>query len=215
MGSSIPLLHTVPRVYPLLGMLGGYLLVMLTNPVRVALRDGLRCVLRFKRLWLVFALLALAYSTFQFVVFTPLQSDRRPAPRAVRFLGDVALAALFPSLARKSAPHRRIGRRNFRCRCDHLSALGSRGVPPDSQLARPAPQPGARVAQAIRPRRLADLSRRLAQRARLAAQAADLLATARIGRISFHRRIFCRPQPRSIRWRSFLNISARFTSRSI
>jgi hypothetical protein len=64
----------VPRVYPLLGMLGGYVVVMLTNPVRVALRDGLRSIMRFKRIWLLFALPALAYSAFQFVVFTPLQS---------------------------------------------------------------------------------------------------------------------------------------------
>ncbi len=64
----------VPRVYPLLGMLAGYALVMLANPVRVALRDGFRCSLRFKRVWLLFAILALAYSAFQFVVFTPLQS---------------------------------------------------------------------------------------------------------------------------------------------
>ncbi|MEO5719411.1 MAG: hypothetical protein ABIR29_12700 [Chthoniobacterales bacterium] len=63
-----------PSVYPLLGMVLGYALMMLTNPVRIALRDGFRCCLRFKRLWLVFALLALAYSAFQFVVFTPLQS---------------------------------------------------------------------------------------------------------------------------------------------
>jgi hypothetical protein len=62
-----------PRVYPLLGMFAGYLLVMLTSPVRISLRDGFRCVLRFKRLWLLFALLALAYSAFQFAVFTPLQ----------------------------------------------------------------------------------------------------------------------------------------------
>ncbi len=68
------MLDAVPRVYPLLGMLLGYALVMLTNPVRIALRDGFRCSLRFKRLWLLFALLALAYSTFQFVVFTPFQS---------------------------------------------------------------------------------------------------------------------------------------------
>lgn len=67
------MLSAVPRVYPLLGVLGGYLLLMLASPVRVALRDGLRCVLRFKRLWLLFALLAFAYSAFQFVVFTPLQ----------------------------------------------------------------------------------------------------------------------------------------------
>ncbi|MGI8955492.1 MAG: hypothetical protein ACR2II_01075 [Chthoniobacterales bacterium] len=65
----------VPRVYPLLGMLAGYSLVMLANPVRVALRDGFRCSLRFKRVWLLFALFALAYSAFQFVVFSPLQSS--------------------------------------------------------------------------------------------------------------------------------------------
>ena len=71
-----PLLQTSvgPFLYPLLGMLAGYLLVLFANPVRIALRDGFRCLLRFKRLWLTFALLALAYSAFQFVVFTPLQS---------------------------------------------------------------------------------------------------------------------------------------------
>ncbi len=67
------MVSTVPRVYPLLGMLGGYLLLLFTNPVRVALRDGFRCLIRFKRLWVVFALLALAYSAFQFAIFTPLQ----------------------------------------------------------------------------------------------------------------------------------------------
>src|ERR1700759_1795746 len=82
MGSSTaPLLEysVTPFLLPLFGMLGGYLLVMLTNPVRVALRDGFRCVLRFKRLWLVFALLALAYWLFQVAVFTPLtgMSDLR------------------------------------------------------------------------------------------------------------------------------------------
>src|SRR5436190_5082525 len=69
LGSSVS-----PFFLPLLGMIAGYVLVMLTNPVRVALRDGLRCSLRFKRVWLVFFLLALAYSAFQFVIFTPLQS---------------------------------------------------------------------------------------------------------------------------------------------
>jgi len=76
MGSSgTPLLRysISPTVYPLLGMLAGYLVVMWANPVRIALRDGFRCLLRFKRLWLVFALLALAYSAFQFAIFTPLQ----------------------------------------------------------------------------------------------------------------------------------------------
>jgi hypothetical protein len=71
--------YTARLLVPLLGMLGGYLLVMFTSPVRVALRDGFRAILRFKRLWLVFALLALAYSTFQFAVFMPLSgmSDLR------------------------------------------------------------------------------------------------------------------------------------------
>jgi hypothetical protein len=76
MGSSgTPLLQysITPALYPLLGMLAGYALVMRANPVRIALRDGFRCILRFKRLWLVFALLALAYSGFQFAIFTPLQ----------------------------------------------------------------------------------------------------------------------------------------------
>ncbi len=68
------MLAEAPRVYPLLGMLVGYCLLMLSSPVRVALRDGIRASMRFKRLWLLFALFAFAYSAFQFVVFTPLQS---------------------------------------------------------------------------------------------------------------------------------------------
>lgn len=79
------MLAAVPRVYPLLGMLAGYLLLLFANPVRVALRDGLRCLLRFKRLWFVFALLALAYSVFQFAVFTPLQSTADLRPEQFRF----------------------------------------------------------------------------------------------------------------------------------
>ncbi len=65
------MLSAVPRAYPLLGMLAGYLVIMFTSPVRIALRDGLRCVLRFRRLWLCFALFGFAYAIFQFVVFTP------------------------------------------------------------------------------------------------------------------------------------------------
>ena len=63
-----------PALYSLLGMLTGYVLVMRANPVRIALRDGFRCIMRFKRLWVVFALLALAYAAFQFVIFSPLQT---------------------------------------------------------------------------------------------------------------------------------------------
>ena len=68
------MLAGVPRLAPLFGMLGGYLVLLLANPIRMALRDGLRCAIRFKRLWLVFALLALAYSIFQFAVFSPLST---------------------------------------------------------------------------------------------------------------------------------------------
>ncbi len=46
------MLSSLPRVYPLLGLCGGYAIVMLFNPVREALRDGFRCIARFKRIWL-------------------------------------------------------------------------------------------------------------------------------------------------------------------
>src|SRR3984893_3471800 len=62
------------RLYPLVGFCGGYVLVMLFNPVRLALRDGLRCVARYKRVWVTFVLLGFAYLVFQFSVFTPIQS---------------------------------------------------------------------------------------------------------------------------------------------
>src|SRR5438128_11101969 len=62
------------RVYPLLGLLSGYIIVLLFNPVRVPLRDGFRCLLRYKRVWLTFVLLGFAYFVFQFSTFTPIQS---------------------------------------------------------------------------------------------------------------------------------------------
>ena len=62
------------RVYPLIGLFSGYLIVLLFNPVRVPLRDGFRCVLRYKRVWLTFVLLGSAYFVFQFSTFTPIQS---------------------------------------------------------------------------------------------------------------------------------------------
>jgi hypothetical protein len=64
----------VPRVYPLLGLCSGYAIVMLFNPIRLALRDGFRCLMRFQRIWLTFTLLGGAYSVFQFATFTPLQT---------------------------------------------------------------------------------------------------------------------------------------------
>ena len=66
---------SLPRVYPLLGFCSGYAIVMLFNPVRQSLRDGLRCLGRFKRIWLTYVILGLAYALFQFVTFTPLQAD--------------------------------------------------------------------------------------------------------------------------------------------
>jgi len=69
------MLSSLPRVYPLLGFCGGYAIVMLFNPVRHALRDGFRCIARFKRIWLTFVLLGFTYSVFQFATFTPIQSS--------------------------------------------------------------------------------------------------------------------------------------------
>src|SRR5688500_12110723 len=68
------MLNSIPRIYPLLGPWGAYLFVLFFSPVRPALRDGLRCILRFKRICLPFVLLGFAYSVFQFVTFTPLRA---------------------------------------------------------------------------------------------------------------------------------------------
>lgn len=64
----------IPRVYPWLGLFAGYLIVLFFNPIRLALRDGFRCILRFKRIWLTFTLLGFAYSVFQFATFTPIHA---------------------------------------------------------------------------------------------------------------------------------------------
>ena len=69
------MLSSMSPVYPLLGLCGGYAIVMLFNPVRLALRDGFRCLTRFKRIWLTFTLLGFAYAIFQFATFTPLQQS--------------------------------------------------------------------------------------------------------------------------------------------
>ena len=65
---------SLPRLYALLGFCGGYAFVMLFNPVRLALRDGLRCITRFSRVWLTFVVLGFAYAIFQFATFTPIHS---------------------------------------------------------------------------------------------------------------------------------------------
>ncbi|PYK77088.1 MAG: hypothetical protein DMF40_15160 [Verrucomicrobia bacterium] len=62
------------RIYAVAGLIIGYVLVMLANPVRLALRDGFRCLARYERVWLTFALLGFAYFVFQFVTFSSLPS---------------------------------------------------------------------------------------------------------------------------------------------
>jgi hypothetical protein len=66
--------QNLPRFYPLLGLGSGYALVMLFNPVRRALGDGFRCLGRYTRIWISFALLGFGYFVFQFVTFTPIQN---------------------------------------------------------------------------------------------------------------------------------------------
>jgi hypothetical protein len=80
-------MESLPRIIPLLGFCGGYLLVMLFNPIRLPLRDGFRCITRFKRIWLTFVLLGFAYSVFQFATFTPLQNA---AELDLREMADIA-----------------------------------------------------------------------------------------------------------------------------
>ncbi len=67
------MLSSLARAYPVLGLCGGYALVMFFNPVRRALADGFRCVGRYKRIWITFALLGFGYFVFQFVTFTPIR----------------------------------------------------------------------------------------------------------------------------------------------
>jgi hypothetical protein len=62
------------RSYPVIGFVCGYIIVLLFNPVRLALRDGFRCVIRYKRIWMTFVLLGFAYFVFQFWTFTPIGS---------------------------------------------------------------------------------------------------------------------------------------------
>lgn len=100
------MLSTVSRVYPWIGLLVGYAIVMLSNPIRLSLRDGFRCVARFKRIWVTFAVFGFAYFVFQFATFTPIQSGADldfgqmaslPGwhwPRLVEVWRDVPLPAL-------------------------------------------------------------------------------------------------------------------------
>jgi hypothetical protein len=100
------MLPSLPRVYLLLGFFGGYLLVMLFNPVRQALRDGFRCIGRFPRVWVTFVVLGFAYAIFQFFAFSPAQTAADFDPHQVVSLptwqwprlADVWLEAPLPAL---------------------------------------------------------------------------------------------------------------------
>ena len=63
----------LPHLYPLLGLCGGYAIVMIFSPVRHALGDGFRCIGRYKRIWITFSFLGFGYFLFQFVTFTPIR----------------------------------------------------------------------------------------------------------------------------------------------
>src|SRR5256885_2127939 len=80
-------LLVLTRLYPIAGLLAGYLLVMLANPVRRALRDGFRCIARYERVWLTFALLGFAYFVFQFVTFSSV-----PSPSEIDFAEIIAFS---------------------------------------------------------------------------------------------------------------------------
>jgi hypothetical protein len=69
------MLSSLSRVFPLLGLCGGYALMMFFSPVRQALVDGFRCIGRFRRIWITFALLGFAYFIFQFATFTPIRTS--------------------------------------------------------------------------------------------------------------------------------------------
>src|SRR5215472_13987124 len=75
--TPIPILAEVGQaafgVYGWLGLCGGYALVMLFVPVRRALVDGLHCLRRYQRIWIMFAVLGFGYFVFQFVTFTPIR----------------------------------------------------------------------------------------------------------------------------------------------
>src|SRR5438094_9041388 len=66
--------QNVPPFYPLLGLFGGYALVMFFNPVRHALADGFRCGVGYNRIWITFVLLGFGYFAFQVVTFAPIRS---------------------------------------------------------------------------------------------------------------------------------------------
>ena len=65
MASLAPAVLSAQLPWLVCGALGGYLLVMLTNPVRPSLRDGLRCIRRYSTLWITLGVIGFAGALFQ------------------------------------------------------------------------------------------------------------------------------------------------------
>src|ERR1044071_4632427 len=86
--------QAAPSVYGWLGLCGGYALVMLFAPVRQALVDGLRCLGRYHRIWITFAVLGFGYFVFQFVTFTPIRNWTDLEPSQITSLPDWAWPTL-------------------------------------------------------------------------------------------------------------------------
>ncbi len=67
----------------LCGALGGYLLLLFTNPVRSSLRDGLRCIRRYPALWVTLGMVGFCGALFQLAqrvyFFFLLPFEERPA----------------------------------------------------------------------------------------------------------------------------------------
>ncbi len=65
------------------GAIGGYFLLMFTNPVHTSLRDGFRCIRRYKKIWTILALFGFCYAFFQvalrFFYYFVLPESERPS----------------------------------------------------------------------------------------------------------------------------------------
>ena len=67
------------QLWPYLGVLAGYLLVMCSNPVRASLRDGVRALRRYPSLWLTLGLFGFGYAVFELGVRFYLSCTLPPA----------------------------------------------------------------------------------------------------------------------------------------
>ncbi len=65
MASLAPAVLSAQLPWLICGALGGYLLLMFTNPARASLRDGLRCIRRYSALWITLGVFGFAGALFQ------------------------------------------------------------------------------------------------------------------------------------------------------